>query len=60
MIKLLEEELAKAKEAEKAALIEAKEAYKLAFEAARSEANKAKEIGDFGDSTGKGDSKNIA
>jgi hypothetical protein len=44
-MKILEEELAKAKEAERAALIEAKEAYKLAYDAARIEAAKAKEAG---------------
>lgn len=56
IIKLLEEELAKAKESEKAALIEAKEAYKMAFESARAEAEKAKE----GGGPGKRDSQNIA
>ena len=58
IIKMLEEELAKAKDAERAALIEAKEAYKLAYEAARTEAAKAKEA--TPESAGKGDTLNTA
>lgn len=46
MIKVLEGELAKAKEAEKAALIEAKEAYKTAFEAARASLSNQKDNND--------------
>ncbi len=53
-IKVLEEELVKAKEAEKAALIEAKEAYKTAFEAARASLGNSKEHSDSSPPTDKG------